>query len=109
MLSLSIMPVIRARQIENPYSFLVKAGITPHSAHLLLHGKKKGFRLEHIEKLCRILFCEPHDLLLWTPDNDEQLPPNHPLYKLQEQVTIKDWKKELATMPLQQLKNISIQ
>lgn len=109
MFYLNVMPVIRARQIESPHSFLVKAGISPHSAQLILHGGKKNVQLEHIEKLCRALFCEPNDLFLWIPDNNEQLPPNHPLYKLQEQVPIKDWKKAFATMPLQQLRNISIQ
>lgn len=108
MFYLNVMPVIRARHIVSPHSFLVKAGISSHTAQLILHGGKKNIQMKHIEMLCRALYCEPNDLFLWVPDNDEQLPASHPLYKLQEQVSVKDWKKALATMPLEQLKNLSI-
>lgn len=108
MLILNIMPVIRARNIDNPYSFLVKSGFSRHSAHTLLYSKGRSFRLDHIEKLCFVLLCEPHDLLLWIPSEEDRISPDHPLHKLKEQISVTDWRKTLASMPLQQLKNISV-
>ncbi|MEI9946430.1 MAG: helix-turn-helix transcriptional regulator [Chitinophagaceae bacterium] len=107
MLTLNIMPVIRARYIERPYSFLVKAGFSRHTAHLLLKSSTHVFRLDHIEKLCRIFICEPHDLLSFTPDKDAPLPPGHPLFKLHKNEPPPDWKETLAAIPYNELKEIT--
>lgn len=108
MLMLNIMPVIRARNIENPARFLVKAGFSRHAVHVLLYSKGRSFRLDHIEKLCQVLYCEPHDLLLWKPGSNEHYPDNHPLHKLKEQVNAYDWRAKLATIPLHELKNLPL-
>lgn len=108
MLTLNISPIFRARGIERPYTFLVKAGFTPHSANVLLNSKTKVFRLDHIEKLCVILKCEPNDLLAWYPDKNEIIADDHPLTKLKhgESPTI-DLKKTLLNMPYSELKSLS--
>lgn len=108
MFLLNILPVMQARNIENPHAFLVKNGFHRSTAHLLVRGQRRYFHLDHIEKLCLLLFCQPNDLLLWTPDKNEPGLANHPLQKLREQIKIIDWKETLATIPLHQLKNISI-
>lgn len=51
MLSLNLNQIFKARGIERPYTFLVKAGFTPHSANALLNSKTKTFRLDHIENI----------------------------------------------------------
>jgi DNA-binding Xre family transcriptional regulator len=108
MLTLNISPIFRARGIERPYTFLVKAGFTPHSANVLLNSKTKVFRLDHIEKLCVILKCEPNDLLAWYPDKNEIIADDHPLTMLKhgESPTI-DLKKTLLNMPYSELKSLS--
>ena len=81
MLSLNLIPIFKARAIEKPYSFLVKAGLSPHSATNILNNKTHVFRLDHIELLCRVLICEPNDLLsiknsvdlAWNAPNDNEL------------------------------------
>ena len=108
MLTLNLYPIFKARGIERPYTFLVKAGFTPHSANVLLNSKTKTFRLDHIEKLCVILKCEPNDLLVWYPDKNEIIADDHPLAKLKhgESPTI-DLKKTLLNMPYRELKTLS--
>ena len=108
MLTLNISPIFRARGIERPYTFLVKAGFTPHSANVLLNSKSKVFRLDHIEKLCVILKCEPNDLLVWHPNKNEIIADDHPLTKLKygESPAI-DLKATLLNMPYSELKSLS--
>jgi DNA-binding Xre family transcriptional regulator len=106
MLVLNIGPVLSARGIERPFSFLVKSGFSAHTAHLLLNNQRHTFRLNHIERLCKILICEPHDLLQWTPDTGENLPATHPLYKLNRRQPVHNWKQAMAGMPLQELQQV---
>ena len=107
MLSLEIRPVIKARGIEKPYTFLVKAGLSSHSATKILNNKTKVFRLKHIELLCKVLVCEPNDLLKWTPNKDEIYADNLPLIKLKRTEKLSDWKKTLDKMPFQELKEVT--
>ncbi len=107
MLTLNLDPIFKARGIDRPYNFLVKAGLTPHSTSTILNSSTRTFRLDHIELLCKALFCEPNDLLYWTPDNGEKFAENFPLNKLNKIDNTQDWKKSLATMPLNELKEIT--
>jgi len=109
MLSLNLTPIFKARGIEKPFSYLVKAGLSAHSAHAIVNSNTRSFRLDHIELLCRTLICEPNDLLLWAPDKDKQYSDDHPLFKLQQQDNAKDMKKTMATLPYKQLKEITKQ
>ena len=109
MLALNLMPIFKARGIERPYSYLVKAGFTSHSAHLILNSKSRVFRLDHIERLCKTLICEPNDLLVYVPNNDEHISEEHPLNNLRQTHEAKDMKATLATLPFKQLKEITKQ
>lgn len=109
MLSLNLTPIFKARGIERPYTFLVKAGLSPHAAHAILNSKSRIFRLDHIELLCRTLVCEPSDLVLFTPDKDHVLAPDHPLNNLKQDPSVKDMNETFATMPFKQLKAIAKQ
>ena len=109
MLSLNLKPIFQARGIERPFSFMVKAGISPASANAILDGSVRTFRLDHIELLCKILICEPNDLLLWAPNADQQYANDHPLFNLQQQDSLKDLKQTMATIPYKQLKEITKQ
>lgn len=106
MLTLNLAPIFKIRGIEKPFTYLVQNGFTNHAAHLLINGKNRVFRLDHIEQLCALLICEPNDLLTYTPSKNQKLPANHPLTKLKHQDadTLKD---TLAKMPLNEIKNIT--
>src|SRR5687768_7261425 len=79
MLYCNALKVFKARGISNPYSVLVKNGFTANIAHRYATGKVDQIRLTHLEKLCVILNCTPHDMLEWVPDSAEDDKDTHPL------------------------------
>ena len=107
MLTLNLTPIFKARGIEKPYSFLVKAGLSPHSANSAINSKTRVFRLDHIELLCRILVCEPNDLLAWIPEKGQNYSKDHPLLKLKQEITDNNWQQILAAMPFKELKEVT--
>ena len=107
MLNLNLKPIFQARGIHKPYSFLVKAGFSPHTAANLVSNSTRAFKLDHIELLCKALVCEPNDLLSYTTDSHEGLSENHPLLKLQYTDHQQNLKQTLATIPFKQLKEIT--
>ncbi|HRH59369.1 MAG TPA: helix-turn-helix transcriptional regulator [Chitinophagaceae bacterium] len=108
MLSLNLAPIFKARGIERPYSFLVKAGFTYHSATNILNNNTRSIRFDHLELLCKALVCEPNDLLLYTPGSNP-LPDQHPLNNLIQTHHPADIKQTFATIPYKQLKEINKQ
>lgn len=106
-LSFNRNTIFKARQIEKPYTFLVKIGIAPHTATRLLNNKVRVMRLDHIELLCQNLHCEPNDLLTYNLDKDTVLSQNHPLNHLLSQQEDNQWQEKLKTIPLKQLKEIA--
>jgi len=104
MLYLNLGPIFSARSIKRPYSFLIKSGFTHHAAQSILHSQTRTFRLDHIEDLCRILVCEPNDLLAWVPDQNVSYPSQNPLEKLRVSVSELTLNDTLASMPFSELK-----
>jgi DNA-binding Xre family transcriptional regulator len=107
MLYFNLNPIFKARRIDKPYTFLVKAGIAPHTATKIITNKMHVMRLNHIEIICRALYCEPNDLLAFKQDPNHFIPENHPLVKLTPTNDNLDWQEQLKTMPLDKLKQIS--
>jgi len=107
MLTLNLTPIFKARGIERPYTFLVKAGLSPHTATIIIHNSTSVFRLNHIELLCEKLNCTPNDILVWTPNKNQKLSDNHPLTQLKKNDTNYDIHETLKTIPLEQLKEIA--
>jgi len=48
-------------------------GITPANFSILKTGKAKGVRFDTLSKICRILNCQPGDVLEYLPEQDDQL------------------------------------
>lgn len=107
MLYYNLDTIFKARQIEKPYSFLVKIGIAPHTATRLINDDVRVMRLDHVELLCKNLHCEPNDLLVYKNDRKTALPQNHPLNNLIQQEQHNQWQETLKTIPLKQLKEIA--
>ena len=107
MLYLHLSPIFAARGIKRPYSFLIKAGFTHHAASSILHSSTRSFRLDHIEDLCRVLVCEPNDLLAWKPDQNVQYAAHNPLEKLRIYGPEPTLNETLATMPFSELKKVT--
>lgn len=49
-----------------------KLGITMANVSILKNGKAKAVKLETLNKICRILDCQPGDLLEYVPDLKEE-------------------------------------
>ena len=109
MLSLNLIPIFKARGIDKPHSYLVKAGISPKSAQNILNSQTRVFRLDHIELLCRILICEPNDILVYREDATHKISEDHPLNNLKQTETSKSLKDTITTLPYKQLKELTKQ
>lgn len=49
-----------------------KVGFTMANVSLLKNGKIKALKLSTLNKLCRVLDCQPADLLVYVPGEDEE-------------------------------------
>ena len=107
MLTLNLTPIFRARGIQKPYSFLVKAGLSPHSANIILSSRTRIFRLDHIELLCNVLNCEPNDLLKWTPENGKIYAENNSLNKLIQAEPETTIQETITSIPYKELKELT--
>lgn len=108
MLYLHLKPIFAARGIEKPFSFLTKNGFNNNSAHRLLNSETRVIKLDHIERLCEILVCEPTDLFQWFPDSGKNYLPNNPLHQLiSSKENQNDLQKTLSSLPYQKLKDLS--
>lgn len=104
MLTMNVSAIFKARGIERPYTFLVKAGLSPHTANHIINSKTRVFRLDHVELLCSLLVCEPNDLLSWIPDKDKVYPKNNPLSRLIPDTAPNNLQETLAAMSYKELK-----
>jgi DNA-binding Xre family transcriptional regulator len=107
MLKLNLKPILAARGISKPLSFLVEAGLSYRTAHILLKYGVSAIKLSHLEKLCSALHCTPNDLMEWT---DKTIGGNtipHPLQELNKGKINVDLYKKLQTLPLSKLNELS--
>ena len=49
-----------------------RLGITMANVSILKNGKAKAVKLEPLNKICRILDCQPGDILEYVPDPEEK-------------------------------------
>ena len=49
-----------------------RLGITMANVSILKNGKAKAVKLETLNKICRILDCQPGDILEYVPDPEEK-------------------------------------
>src|SRR5258706_9008109 len=79
MLSFNLQRVFALRGISNPYTRLVKLGISRPTASNLLGNRVSSIQSKHLEQICAYLNCEPNDLYEWKPSKDVQNAESHPL------------------------------
>ncbi|GEB54151.1 helix-turn-helix transcriptional regulator [Streptomyces cacaoi] len=63
-------------------AFAAAVGITPANIAVLKNGRAKAIRFTTLDAICRILDCQPGDILRWVPDDprapDGSAGPGHP-------------------------------
>lgn len=107
MIRYNLKALCKARGINKPHQFLVRAGFARETASRILNGHSIAFRFDHIERLCEALFCEPNDLLEWKPRKDVVYAENFPLKKLIREDFGYEWLEVIKTMPLEELKELA--
>lgn len=65
------LDVMLARRKVKSKELAEHVGITEVNISLLKQGKVKGIRFETLAKICEFLECQPGDLLVYAPGNDE--------------------------------------
>ncbi|GHE77688.1 transcriptional regulator [Amycolatopsis deserti] len=53
--------------------FAERVGITPANVAVLKNGRAKAVRFSTLEAMCRVLDCQPGDLLEWVSDSDSEV------------------------------------
>jgi putative transcriptional regulator len=48
-----------------------RVGITPANLAVLKNGRAKAVRFTTLDAICRVLDCQPGDILRWVPDGPE--------------------------------------
>ena len=57
-----------AKQKLSVGEFAERVGLTPANIAVLKNGRAKAVRFSTLEALCRVLQCQPGDLLEWVDD-----------------------------------------
>ncbi len=61
-----------ARRKMSVGEFSERVGLTPANVAVLKNGRAKAVRFSTLEAMCRVLECQPGDLLRWEPDASER-------------------------------------
>lgn len=59
-----------AKQKMSVNEFAERVGITPANVSVLKNGRAKAVRFSTLAAMCKVLDCQPGDLLAWVPDSD---------------------------------------
>lgn len=68
---MAIRVVIDALLVERGLSvgeFADRIGITPANVAVLKNGRAKAVRFSTLNAICRVLDCQPGDILIWEDD-----------------------------------------
>ncbi|MFT9785275.1 helix-turn-helix domain-containing protein [Streptomyces rhizosphaericola] len=60
--------VLLARRNMSVGEFAAAVGITPANIAVLKNGRAKAVRFATLEAICRVLECQPGDVLRYVPD-----------------------------------------
>jgi putative transcriptional regulator len=62
--------VMLARRKMSVAEFAEAVGITPANVAVLKNGRAKAVRFTTLDAVCRVLECQPGDILRWVPDDE---------------------------------------
>ncbi len=65
------LDVMMAKRKISSLELSEKIGITPANLSILKTGKAKAVRFSTLESLCKVLDCQPGDLLAYLPEDTE--------------------------------------
>jgi putative transcriptional regulator len=62
------LDVMLARRKMSVGDFANAVGITPANVAVLKNGRARAIRFSTLDAICRVLDCQPGDILRWTDD-----------------------------------------
>lgn len=62
------LDVVLAQRKMSVGDFAKAVGITPANVAVLKNGRARAIRLTTLDSICRVLDCQPGEILRWTPD-----------------------------------------
>jgi putative transcriptional regulator len=62
------LDVLLAERGMSVGEFAAAVGITPANVAVLKNSRAKAVRFTTLEAICRVLECQPGDVLRWVPD-----------------------------------------
>ena len=62
--------VLLAQRKMSVQEFADAIGITPATVAVLKNGRAKAVRFTTLDAICRVLECQPGDILRWIPEED---------------------------------------
>lgn len=62
--------VLLAQRKMSVQEFADAIGITPANVAVLKNGRAKAVRFTTLDAICRVLECQPGDILRWIPEED---------------------------------------
>ncbi|MFA7662191.1 MAG: helix-turn-helix transcriptional regulator [Anaerovoracaceae bacterium] len=65
------LDVIMAKRKKSAGDLATEIGITPANLSILKNNKAKAVRFSTLEELCRVLDCQPGDILEYVKDEDK--------------------------------------
>ena len=65
------LDVMRAKRKVSVTELSERLGITMANVSIVKNGKAKAVKLETLNKICRILDCQPGDILEYVPGGEE--------------------------------------
>ncbi|KQQ66089.1 MULTISPECIES: helix-turn-helix domain-containing protein [unclassified Microbacterium] len=68
-IDLDVQLAIKKMSVQD---FADAIGITPANVAVLKNGRAKAVRFTTLEAICRVLECQPGDILRWVPDTEER-------------------------------------
>lgn len=60
-----------ARRKLSVGEFAERVGLTPANVAVLKNGRAKAVRFTTLDAICRVLECQPGDILVWEADDSE--------------------------------------
>lgn len=64
------LDVVLAQRKMGVQEFADAIGITPANVAVLKNGRAKAVRFTTLDAICRVLECQPGDILRWIPEGD---------------------------------------
>jgi putative transcriptional regulator len=65
------LDVMLARRKMSVGDFADAVGITPANVAVLKNGRGRAIRFSTLDAICRVLDCQPGDILRWIPDEPD--------------------------------------